>query len=194
MKNERTDPRSRYTQSVIKKSLLHLLAQKPLKNVTAAEICREAQVTRGTFYNHFYDVFDVYESIENGFFEELKVRISGRKTYELDDSFFREIMSFLSENSEVVSVLLSDGEESSILKKITHFLRDQYVAEFTERFPALDRSLLESLYTYTINGSIGLVVDWLRRGKRESPEQMGVLIEVFNKILLSGYFKALSSS
>lgn len=103
MKNNKTDPRARYTQSVIRKSLLKLLAQKPLKNVTVAEVCREAQVTRGTFYNHYYDVFDVYASIENDFFEEIKTRISGRKTYELDDSFFREIMSFLSENSDVMN-------------------------------------------------------------------------------------------
>ncbi len=193
MKNNKTDPRSRYTQSVLQKSLLKLLAEKSLKNVTVAEVCREAQVTRGTFYNHFYDVFDVYASIENGFFEEIKARLSGRKTYELDDSFFREIMGFLSENSDVMTMLLADGEESSILKKIIHFMRDKYVGEFSERFPSLDRALIESLYTYTINGSIGLVLEWLRQGKRESPEQMAVLIEVFNKILVAGYFKALAS-
>ena len=72
-------------------------------------------------------------------------------------------------------------------------MRDKYVAEFSDRFPALDRSLLEALYTYTVNGSIGLVLEWLRQGKRESTEQMAVLIEVFNKILISGYFKALAS-
>lgn len=193
MKNSKTDPRARYTQSVIRKSLLKLLAVKSLKNVTVAEVCREAQVTRGTFYNHYYDVFDVYASIENDFFEEIKTRISGRKTYELDHSFFKEIMSFLSENSDVMTMLLADGEESAILKKIIRFMRDKYVAEFSDRFPALDRSLLEALYTYTVNGSIGLVLEWLRQGKRESTEQMAVLIEVFNKILISGYFKALAA-
>ena len=60
MKVKKTDQRSRYTQFTIRKSLLSLLAKKTLKEISVSELCKTAQITRGTFYNHFYDVFEEY--------------------------------------------------------------------------------------------------------------------------------------
>ena len=189
MRNDKKDLRSRYTREIIMKSMLCLLAEKPLKSVTVAELCKHAQVTRGTFYNHFYDVYDVYESIENKFFEEIVRRLEARTTFELDIEFFREILRFLSENSDAMKTLLSDGEESSILKKIIRAVRDKYVTELSERFPESDRHFLDSLYTYSVNGSLALLVEWLRNDERESPEQMATLIEVFNRVVMTDALK-----
>lgn len=79
MKSTKNDVRSRFTQSTIKKSLLKLLNNAPLKSITVSELCREAGITRGTFYNHFYDVYDIYESIENEFFETIAAKLDGQK-------------------------------------------------------------------------------------------------------------------
>ena len=51
-----TDRRHRYrtrTEDAIKGALVRLLAAKPLTQLTIAEVAREAQVSRSTFYQHY---------------------------------------------------------------------------------------------------------------------------------------------
>ena len=49
----KTDRRTLYTLGVIKDSLLELLEQDSFDKITVASLCRQAEVTRATFYAHF---------------------------------------------------------------------------------------------------------------------------------------------
>lgn len=55
------------TEKAIRSALLALLAEKPLADVTVAELCRAAHVSRSTFYEHFGNVADVYDAIVREF-------------------------------------------------------------------------------------------------------------------------------
>lgn len=55
------DRRSRRSQRLIKEAFYRLIVQKPLFRLTVAEITREADLERGTFYGHYHDVFDLYD-------------------------------------------------------------------------------------------------------------------------------------
>lgn len=187
MKSTKNDVRSRFTQTTIKKSLLKLLSDTPLKNITVSELCKEAGITRGTFYNHFYDVYDIYESIENEFFEIVAAKLDGKKTYALDYDFFLEIMTLLAENRDVTALIVSNPHENLLLKKIISYVRDKYITEFTEKFPELDHNIIETLYAYTSNGSISAIVEWFQKGKPIPLENMARFIGEFNKIIISGF-------
>ena len=76
MKNEKFDARSQNTLVAIRSSILELLQKKRLQEITIAEVCRSAHINRGTFYHHYFDIYDAYESIEDEFFEEISVRLS----------------------------------------------------------------------------------------------------------------------
>ena len=73
---KKTDARVRYTQKVLKDSLLQLLEKKPVNKITVKEVCELAELNRATFYAHYTDGFALLESIENemldGFEESLK--------------------------------------------------------------------------------------------------------------------------
>ena len=51
MKNN--DARVRYTQKVLKDSLLQLLEKKPINKITVKEVCELAELNRATFYAHY---------------------------------------------------------------------------------------------------------------------------------------------
>ena len=51
------------TESAIRSALLSLLAKKTLADITVSELAREAHVSRSTFYEHFGNPADVYDSI-----------------------------------------------------------------------------------------------------------------------------------
>ena len=189
MKDEKTDRRSRHTRDALGKSLLPLLQKKPLKGVTIAELCRGAGVSRGTFYNHFDDVFDVYDSIENEFYEEIMERIAGIKTYDLDSAFFREIISFISLHAELTAMLVRNQGESTLLRRIVRPLREKYVGEFSERCPALPAERIQAVFTYTMNGSVGIVMEWIQTGLRAPQEDIAELVETFNRAIVDHVLK-----
>ena len=55
-KIQKTDRRTRYTCQTIKDILLEELKTKPYSKITVTEICKKAEMNRGTFYLHYYDI------------------------------------------------------------------------------------------------------------------------------------------
>ena len=62
-KTHKTDRRTRYTRQAIKDILLDELKIKPYSKITVTEICKKAEMNRGTFYLHYYDIDDVLNDI-----------------------------------------------------------------------------------------------------------------------------------
>lgn len=60
---KKTDRRTKYTKQVIKDSLLEVLKKKPYSKITVTEICQIADINRGTFYLHYYDLDDVVDEM-----------------------------------------------------------------------------------------------------------------------------------
>ena len=48
---KKTDRRVKYTKQAIRDSFLKLLSEKPIEKISVTEICREAEINRGTFYS-----------------------------------------------------------------------------------------------------------------------------------------------
>lgn len=63
MKPVKSDaPRQNYrerTKNRLSKALFELLEEKPIRKITISEICEKAMLHRTTFYNYFYDIFDL---------------------------------------------------------------------------------------------------------------------------------------
>ena len=52
------------TKRLLKEALLELLDEKPLEEISVAELCRRADVQRATFYNHYAIVEDLYNDLK----------------------------------------------------------------------------------------------------------------------------------
>ncbi|MCI6653186.1 MAG: TetR/AcrR family transcriptional regulator [Ruminococcus sp.] len=174
------DRRIRKTRAVLKNALLSLMKEKSVKHITVKELCDRADINRGTFYLHYADVFDMLEKIEDDMFSELNeyIEMAGKNEEALSESLFKNIFSFVKENSEFCSVMLSDRGEIGFIKKLLTFLHDK----FTSRFG--DTPLTELYFSFIVYGFIGLIETWLNTGMNETPEDMAVICEkiIQNKI------------
>ena len=63
MKQRKTDRRTLYTQAVIKDALLELLTVQGFEKITVASLCRQAEITRATFYLHYSDLTAVVDEL-----------------------------------------------------------------------------------------------------------------------------------
>lgn len=95
----------------INQAIINLLKEKSFANITIGNICNTAQVGRSTFYNHFYDKYDVIEQMN----EKWKKIIEQR----MDQRFrLKDIQNFLNE----FLADFNDPELITLLKiKDTHF-------------------------------------------------------------------------
>ena len=87
------DRRTRYTRQVIKDAYLELLSEIQPSKITVTELCRRADINRGTFYLHYEDLPRVMEELENEVYDEIIAFINGSLADEnnrqnLSDDFF----------------------------------------------------------------------------------------------------------
>ena len=63
MESGKIDRRRRYTLSVIREAFFALLAEVGFAKMTVADICRRADINRGTFYLHYEDKFALLDAL-----------------------------------------------------------------------------------------------------------------------------------
>ena len=63
MGETKIDRRRRYTLSVIQEAFFALLAEVGFAKMTVADICRRADINRGTFYLHYEDKFALLDAL-----------------------------------------------------------------------------------------------------------------------------------
>lgn len=92
MKAQNLNNSSRKTRKAIKKVFAEMLSEKmELGKISVSELCKRAEISRGTFYSHYDDIYGVAEDYENElinrFYDDIK--LSGLTDIEKTvDSFF----------------------------------------------------------------------------------------------------------
>lgn len=54
---------SKNSRTVFKKSLIELLDEKYISEISVTELCNKANMNRSTFYSHYENVIDVLDEI-----------------------------------------------------------------------------------------------------------------------------------
>lgn len=123
------DRRIRKTTNAIKSALIHLLKTEPLDKITIQQIADTADVHRATFYQHYYDKYDLLDQIEYEVLEKMGVNFNDKakqlkalNSVEEAAIVFKEIpkamLTMISEDIERYQVLLSSGRNHEIEQKI----------------------------------------------------------------------------
>jgi len=104
----RENPSARRSKRWIQEALLTVMAEKPYSDITISEICKQADLTRPTFYQHFKSKEEVLLQYLDTLFQEFFVYMNehGIKTiYELAFRFF----SFWEAHYDFISLLEANG-------------------------------------------------------------------------------------
>lgn len=190
MKLKKTDQRSKFTQSTVKSALVELLTDTPLNKITVSLLCTKAQVNRGTFYNHFYDVYHVYETIEKDLTEEFTEKLGAVGVFSFDKAFLREIMLLIYFNLKLIRIILKNRNESSFYKDIVSFVKDKFTRELEMgNNKDIPKEQVAQVLSYAVNGSLGVITEWALSEIDQSPEEMASLLEKLNALIIYPIFK-----
>ena len=101
---------SKKTREKIKKAFALLIKQKgELNKVTVTDLVKTADITRGSFYTHYDNIYDVAKDILDETLNILINNINELQTLENIDKYFSEIINYFKTNSEMYSLILTSN-------------------------------------------------------------------------------------
>ncbi len=178
------DRRSRRTLAALQNSLIELLLQKPLREITITELTDAADISRTTFYIHFTDINDLFHQMEDDIYRQFEKIIHESVIdsttvmhMEIDKSgniylpTLYEVFKFINDNTDLCVVLLTNPD-STFLKRIWaegHTTLMNKTANVNDK--KYQRSV-EYYYYLVANGIRGLIEHWLESGMRETVDEV----------------------
>ena len=146
------DRRTRYTRQAIKAAMLRLMEKKPYSRLTVTEICKAAEINRGTFYLHYYDVEDVLDDLLNDAFSETTSVLDhvlcpnhSSCTYPLCDR--------IQGSATYRPLFLDDSVAGKIIEKISGDYKERFIAHLMAH-SQLTYPEAEAVFYFQINGCL----------------------------------------
>jgi len=152
-----------------------LLKENELTSIKVTEICKLADVNRGTFYNHFEDASDLFCQIECDLIEKIKPIVTLKPHEQLHD-WLKRFIIFLKVNEPVSHIILADYQDSSVVKAIFSEVQEVAINEFKIIFQEDNPKLLEYYFTYFVKGTVGILVDWLENDSETSVDDIANIL------------------
>ena len=173
----KNDRRVKYTKMVLKNALIELMQEKPIAKINIKEICERADINRGTFYSHYIDQFDlqkqIFDELVNGIDQMIDSSILTMNT-ERSGRLLTSVFSYLQENKQLVSVLMSENSTIDIQAEVFRFLKEKNLLKpITPHTKTLDY-----LYAFMASGCVEMVREWLNSGT-ETPEDIARYVALF---------------
>lgn len=185
--NENENRRTKLTKLLLKESLLHLMETKPINKITVTEICKGADLNRGTFYTHYLDAYDLLEQIQQELFSEVTEAVDKLLKKNVPSSIIiKEIFELILKNKNLCKVILSENGDKAFLKSIINLTREKIISDWMETYQYPNVRDLELLYIYTSSGIVGIVENWIQNDFKQSSAKLSAFVnQISNDSLFS---------
>ena len=149
------DRRTRYTRQIIRDTLLELMGEKGFSHVTVTEVCKRAELNRGTFYLHYLDLNDVLDDIFTELMSETTcaldhVLCSNKQctTYPFCDK--------IRSNNRYRILFLDESVTETLLNKLSNACKESYVT-YLMSHSLLTFQEAEAIFTFQMNGCLAIL-------------------------------------
>jgi AcrR family transcriptional regulator len=175
MRPTKADRRYRYTKDILRKSLLELMKKKPIEEVTITDICKMADINRGTFYNHYATPYDLLLEMQNELYEKIASSIERTPVSE-GGIIFEEILTLIAKDSDLFQVLLSNNGDKDFIKKLIAIGQNKINIEWKSEHNISDTEKIGLAYTFIAGGCARVTEDWISGEIKKTPRQIAELV------------------
>ena len=102
-------------------ALSKLLVDKKIQNITIRELTETADLHRSTFYTHYTDIYDLYEKLENSFFQDLDEIISYDTTHSYED-LYAHLIDYVYTNTFVYKLFVINHGDIQFQKRLNNLI------------------------------------------------------------------------
>ena len=175
--NVSDNQRVKLSKRLLRESLIRLLEQHHIYEITVSQLCTAAQINRSTFYKYYNNVREIYEEIEN---EALSACAECVATVDSQDDEtvikrVEELLLHIKENADLFRLLLENSKDRAFSYKLV----EDTVGAVTKMYkPVLGskKKYAQYLSLFVVSGALSVMKKWLDTGMKESPRELAKLI------------------
>jgi AcrR family transcriptional regulator len=179
MRNASEDQRVYKTQMLIRGALCELMQTKSANEISVRELTEKIHISRGTFYLHYRDIFDLVEKLELDILQSLD-KVLSRGLDGAEKTMRRttiEMFDFFAQNADVCIVLLGTNGNISFLERLTSIVKERSLEHWILQHDNPDSKYVDYLHPFIAAGCVALLSTWLCSGMKETPEEMALFVE-----------------
>lgn len=160
--NTKNNQRTRLSKILLKNALMDLLSEKgSVTKISVRELCERADLNRSTFYAHYSEPKELLEEVEAELLDATREHLQ-KIGAENDIGAHRYLLSFLiyiKENDKPFRTLRIDAGDPEFRSKFMQQSIIQFVENLDIAFP---KEQEQYIYSYILNGSTGVIIQWMR--------------------------------
>ncbi len=173
MENKVTKPdgrRVKMTKMLLKQSLIELMHEKSIHEISIKDICTGADVNRSTFYRHYNTQYELYDEILEDITRDIgEIYFSCSGEDYTAQNFLANILKYIETHRDTFLVILGGNSNVSMGETFNRF---------TSRF--IDSENTSELSVYIIQfiaaGMTSFIWTWLNKENRRSAEDVALII------------------
>lgn len=171
---------SRKTRTSIKNAFAQLLKEKhTINDITINELVKIAGITRGTFYTHYDNIYEVAQEFQDELLDVLFKNIEQIKAIEDMQNYVLMIFKFLEANEEIYKMMLSSDEPLLFMNKLNKMM-NKHLNDF---FKNKNTENLSLNINFFVDGTIHLFIKYFRNEINISLEELYLyVLNMFKQI------------
>lgn len=178
------DLRVRKTKLNLYNGLVKLMEEKPFEDIKVTDICNKALVNRSTFYDHFNDKYELFESyvkyIGELCDEKINIKISAENFNELYIEYIKLLLDEIETNFELYKVVFKNNYNSVIKKSLVEIFTNNIVNLLEKEYKFKDNYTLKLGVYFYVSGAIDLIEFGFYNNL---PFEKDIIIDLFYKII-----------
>ena len=182
--NKKPDSRRvRMTKMLLKQSLIELMREKSIHEISIKDICQGADINRSTFYRHYNTQFELYDEVIEDITNDIsEIFVSSAGEENSTHKFLVEVLKYIEANRDTFLVILSGKSNISMGETFNRF---------TSRFISDENSSELKVYIiqFIAAGMTSFIWTWLNKENRRSAEDVALII---NSIITHGIKRSIT--
>ena len=170
------------SRHLIKQAFAELLNEKDMAKITVTDIVERANISRGTFYAHYLDVYDLYSAILSNIVEAIDEAFNnmGMENIILDPTEAINFgIQFLDKNKSYYRLFLTSSHGEKLIMRIISLAEDKITHEIRNLFPGEDITEYLCHTYYTLGGFRNILLHWFMDSLSISGEQCASYLSQF---------------
>ncbi len=161
----------RSTKRRIREGFIELMKEKTISEITVAELTSKVEISRGTFYTHYKDIYDLVEQLENEIFENVD-QILETENLTVNMALL-QIFDLLQKNYDLAHLFLQEGGDIDFIVKIRDLV-SRHMGIILHDSQPKSKGTEDAAYfnSFMIYGFIGMAQRWLSTGMKQTPQEM----------------------
>ena len=185
--NTKNNQRTRLSKLLFKNALMDLLKEKgSVAKISVRELCDRAELNRSTFYAHYNEPNDLLMEIETELLDATEEHLKkiGEENAAGAHKYILSFLQYIKQNDKQFRTLLIDSFDPEFRSRFMQ----QSIIQFVENLRIeLPKELEQYIFSYILNGSTGIIIQWIRSDYAVNENEIVNLLFLINQSALVNF-------